>query len=224
LKFRPRLLRLTTLVALLGLVSLALAATPDVHDIAQKVDQRYNHLHTLRADFTETYTGAGMDRTESGTLWLKKPGKMRWDYRSPREKLFLSDGKDAWFYIPGDRQVKRMPLKKLDDLRSPLGFLLGKTRLERELQGLSLATDVPSLAAGDVVLLGVPKNMADRVSEVLLEITPDHQIARIIIREADGASTEFQFRAQAEDVNVADQEFHFNVPAGVEVVSGELGQ
>jgi outer membrane lipoprotein-sorting protein len=65
--------------------------------------------------------------------------------------------------------------------------------------------------------------MADRVSEVLLEITPDHQIARIIIREADGASTEFQFRAQAEDVNVADQEFHFNVPAGVEVVSGELG-
>jgi outer membrane lipoprotein carrier protein len=224
LKFRPRLLRLTTLVALLGLVSLALAATPDVHDIAQKVDQRYNHLHTLRADFTETYTGAGMDRTESGTLWLKKPGKMRWDYRSPREKLFLSDGKDAWFYIPGDRQVKRMPIKKLDDLRSPLGFLLGKTRLERELQGLSLATDVPSLAAGDVVLRGVPKNMADRVSEVLLEITPDHQIARIIIREADGASTEFQFRAQAEDVNVADQEFHFNVPAGVEVVSGELGQ
>jgi outer membrane lipoprotein carrier protein len=224
LKFRPRLLRLTTLVALLGLVSLALAATPDVHDIAQKVDQRYNHLHTLRADFTETYTGAGMDRTESGTLWLKKPGKMRWDYRSPREKLFLSDGKDAWFYIPGDRQVKRMPLKKLDDLRSPLGFLLGKTRLERELQGLSLATDVPSLEAGDVVLRGVPKNMADRVSEVLLEITPDHQIARIIIREADGASTEFQFRAQAEDVNVADQEFHFNVPAGVEVVSGELGQ
>jgi outer membrane lipoprotein carrier protein len=224
LKFRPRLLRLTTLVALLGLVSLALAATPDVHDIAQKVDQRYNHLHTLRADFTETYTGAGMDRTESGTLWLKKPGKMRWDYRSPREKLFLSDGKDAWFYIPGDRQVKRMPIKKLDDLRSPLGFLLGKTRLERELQGLSLATDVPSLEAGDVVLRGVPKNMADRVSEVLLEITPDHQIARIIIREADGASTEFQFRAQAEDVNVADQEFHFNVPAGVEVVSGELGQ
>jgi outer membrane lipoprotein carrier protein len=224
LKFRPRLLRLTTLVALLGLVSLALAATPYVHDIAQKVDQRYNHLHTLRADFTETYTGAGMDRTESGTLWLKKPGKMRWDYRSPREKLFLSDGKDAWFYIPGDRQVKRMPIKKLDDLRSPLGFLLGKTRLERELQGLSLATDVPSLEAGDVVLRGVPKNMADRVSEVLLEITPDHQIARIIIREADGASTEFQFRAQAEDVNVADQEFHFNVPAGVEVVSGELGQ
>jgi outer membrane lipoprotein carrier protein len=202
----------------------ALAATPDVHDIAQKVDARYNHLHTLRADFTEIYTGAGMDRTESGTLWLKKPGKMRWDYRSPREKLFLSDGKDAWFYIPGDRQVKRMPIKKLDDLRSPLGFLLGKTRLERELQGLSLATDVPPLASGDVVLRGVPKNMADRVSEVILEITPDHQIARLAIREADGSSTEFRFSAQAEDVNIADQEFHFNVPAGVEVVSGELGQ
>jgi outer membrane lipoprotein-sorting protein len=66
--------------------------------------------------------------------------------------------------------------------------------------------------------------MADRVREVLLEITPEHEIARIVIREADGASTEFRFSAQAEDVKVADKEFHFTVPAGVEVVSGELGQ
>lgn len=216
------------ILSLLIVALLASAATfapnPDVDDIAQKVDARYNHLHTLRADFIETYTGAGMDRTESGTLWLKKPGKMRWDYRSPREKLFLSDGKDAWFYIPGDRQVKRMPVKNLDDLRSPLGFLLGKTRLERELQGLSLATDVPPLVSGDVVLRGVPKNMAERVSEVLLEITPDHRITRLLIREADGASTEFRFNAQEEDVKVSDQQFHFSVPPGVEVVSGELGQ
>jgi outer membrane lipoprotein carrier protein len=224
LKILHRTWNLVGIASVLAASLNALAATANVHDIAQQVDQRYNHLHTLKADFTEIYAGAGMDRTESGTLWLKKPGKMRWEYRSPREKLFLSDGKDAWFYIPGDRQVKRMPVKKLDDLRSPLGFLLGKTRLERELQGLSLAPDVPALAPGDVVLRGVPKNMAERVSEVVLEITPDHQIARLLIREADGSSTEFRFSAQAEDVNVADPEFHFTVPAGVEVVSGELGQ
>ncbi len=200
------------------------AAPPDVHEIAQKVDERYNHLHTLQAEFTEIYAGAGMDRTESGTLWLKKPGKMRWEYRSPREKLFLSDGRDAWFYIPGDRQVKRMPVKKLDDLRSPLGFLLGKTRLERELQGLSLAPDVAPLAAGNVVLRGVPKNMADRVSQVLLEISPDHRIARILIQEADGSSTEFRINAQKEDVAMNDSQFSFRAPQGVEVVSGELGQ
>src|SRR2546422_2391026 len=60
---------------------------PDVQTIAQAVDDRYNHLHTLQAEFAEIYRGAGMERTESGTLWLKKPGKMRWEYRSPREKL-----------------------------------------------------------------------------------------------------------------------------------------
>lgn len=206
------------------LAATAAAATPDVHDIAQKVNERYNHLHTLRADFTEIYTGAGMDRSESGTLYLKKPSKMRWEYRSPREKLFLSDGQDAWFYIPGDRQVKRMPVKHLDDLRSPLGFLLGKTRLEKELQGLSMAPDVAPITAGDVVLRGVPKSMAERVSQVLLEITPDHRIARIVIQEVDGSSTEFRFSAQREDMELAEQQFRFTVPPGVEVVSGEFGQ
>ena len=96
-------------------LSLALAASAigeDVHAIAQGVDEHYNHLQSLEAEFTEVYRGSGMERTESGTLWLakggaKKPGKMRWEYRSPREKLFVSDGRDAWFYVPGDRQVRK---------------------------------------------------------------------------------------------------------------------
>src|SRR5947207_12563157 len=123
----------------------------DVHSIARNVDNRYNHILTLQAEFTELYRGAGMERRESGTLWLKKPGKMRWEYRSPREKLFVSDGKNAWFYLPGDRQVRKTPVRKLDDLRSPLGFLLGKTRLEKELHGLSAAPDVAPLNEGDMV-------------------------------------------------------------------------
>jgi outer membrane lipoprotein carrier protein len=200
------------------------APAPDIHTVAQAVDERYNHLHTLQADFVEIYRGAGMERTESGTLWLKKPGKMRWEYRSPRDKLFLSDGKDAWFYVPGERQVRRTEVKKLDDLRSPLAFLLGKTKLEKELQGLSLAPDVAPLAAGDVVLRGVPKSLADRVSQVLLEITPEHWIGRIVIEEGDGSVTEYRFTGQREDVAVSDQKFQFVVPDGVEVIDGELGQ
>jgi outer membrane lipoprotein carrier protein len=197
---------------------------PDVHAIAQAVDERYNHLHTLQAEFAETFRGAGTERTESGTLWLKKPGKMRWEYRSPRDKLFLSDGKDAWFYVPGERQVRRTAVKKLDDLRSPLAFLLGKTKLEKELQGLSFAPDVAALAPGDVVLRGVPKSLADRVSQVLLEITPEHWIGRILIEEVDGSVTEYRFTKEKEDVAVSDQRFQFTVPSGVEVIDGELGQ
>jgi len=204
----------------------AFAANPslDVHAIAQAVDNRYNHLQTLQAEFTETYRGAGIERTESGSLWLKKPGKMRWEYRSPKEKLFLSDGKDAWFYLPGDRQVRRSSVKKLDDLRSPLGFLLGKTRLEKELDGLSAAPDVTPTTAGNVVLRGVPKAMADRVNEVVLEITPDYHIARIQFEEADESVTEYRFSAQKENAGIADQLFRFSPPPGVEVVDGEFGQ
>jgi outer membrane lipoprotein carrier protein len=211
-------------VVLLAAGILSAIPTPDARTIAQAVDERYNHLRSLQADFTETYRGAGMERTESGTLWLKKPGKMRWEYRSPKDKLFLSDGKDAWFYVPGERQVRRTAVKKLDDLRSPLAFLLGKTKLEKELQGLSLAPDVVPLAAGDVTLRGVPKSLADRVSQVLLEITPEHWIGRIVIEEADGSVTEYRFSNQKENEPVTDQRFVFAVPDGVEVIDGELGQ
>src|ERR1700720_3615790 len=164
--------RMTTSAATLLLLAMTLtaaAATEDVHSIAQAVDEHYNHLHTLQAEFTEVYRGLGMERTESGTLWLakggmKKPSKMRGEYRSPREKLFVSDGKDAWFYVPDDRQARKTDARKLDDVRSPLAFLLGKSKLEKELQGLSLAPDVAPVDAGDVVLRGVPTALAERVS------------------------------------------------------------
>jgi outer membrane lipoprotein carrier protein len=202
---------------------IAAGPTSDVKMLAAAVDAHYNHLRSLEAEFTEEYRGAGMERTEAGTLWLKKPGKMRWEYRSPRDKLFVSDGKDAWFYVPADRQARKTAAKKLEDVRSPLAFLLGKTKLEKELQGLSLAPDVTPLAVGNVVLRGVPQALADRVSEVVLEITPDHQIARIVIQEADGSSTEYRFGEMKEGVDIADGQFKFHPPAGTETVEGGLG-
>jgi outer membrane lipoprotein carrier protein len=204
-------------------ITLALAApSPTSHSIATPVDARYNHLQTLKTDFTEIYRGAGMERTESGTLWLKKPGKMRWQYRSPSAKLFVSDGKNTWFYLPGERQVRRAPVRQLEDLRSPLAFLLGKTKLEKELSGLSLAPDVAPLTAGNVVLRGVPQAMADRVSQVLIEVTPASWIDRILLEETDGSSTEFRFQGQTEDVRIDDESFRFEVPPGVEVMDGNI--
>lgn len=200
----------------------SLAHSADVHTIAAAVDHRYNHLQTLKTDFTEIYRGAGMERTESGTLWLKKPGKMRWLYRSPREKLFVSDGKDAWFYVPGEPQARRTPVRQLDDLRSPLAFLLGKTKLEKELSGLSPVPDAAPLTAGNVVLRGVPRALADQVSQVILEVTPAGWIDRILLEGTDGSSTEFRFQGQTEDGKIDDQSFQFEVPPGVEVLDGNF--
>ena len=161
-----------------------------------------------------------MSRTESGTLLLKKPGQMRWNYVQPRPKLFVTDGHTAWFYVPGERQARRTPVKQLDDLRSPLRYLLGKTKLEKELDGLSVAPDQKPMNSGDVVLRGVPKGMHDRVEETLLEIAPDGLIERIVVEELDGSVTEFRFHQQKENVQMGDQQFRFVPPDGVEVVAG----
>ncbi len=226
-RIQRSMIKLAAAVLVLTLASSA-DALEDVHSIATAVDEHYNHLHTLQAEFTEVYRGSGMERTEAGTLWLakggmKKPGKMRWEYRSPREKLFVSDGKDAWFYVPGDRQARRTDARKLDDIRSPLAFLLGKIKLEKELRGLSLAPDLAPAAAGDVVLRGVPKALAGRVSEILLEVTPQHRIARIVINEADGSVTEYRFSEQKEDEAISEGRFRFSPPPGTETVESELG-
>ncbi|MGH9577359.1 MAG: outer membrane lipoprotein chaperone LolA [Terriglobales bacterium] len=192
-----------------------------VREIARKVDQHYNNLRSLQAEFTESYRGLGVARTESGTLWLKRPGRMRWEYREPREKLFVTDGKTAWFYLPGERQVRRAPVKRLDDLRSPLRYLLGKSRLEKEFDGLAIAEGTTPTAAGNTVLRGLPRILQDRVREVLLEVTTDGRIVRIVIEELDDSSTEFRFRNLQENPTISDERFRFSPPAGAEVIEAE---
>lgn len=212
---------------LLGAMASPAGTAEDLHSIAQAVDEHYDHLRSLRAEFSEEYRGAGIERTESGTLWLakgglKKPGKMRWEYRSPREKLFVSDGKDAWFYVPADHQARKTAARKLDDIRSPLAFLLGKTKLEKELQALSLAPDIPLSAPENVVLRGVPRALADSVNEILLEIAPDKRIVRIVIDQVDGSVSEYRLTDQHEDEAISDGRFQFRPPAGTETIEGDL--
>jgi outer membrane lipoprotein carrier protein len=219
---------------LLLLVAIAVPAqdqdvrAKDVRQLARAVDDHYNHLRSLQADFTEIYRGEGAERVESGTLWLKKPRKMRWEYRSPKEKLFISDGQAVWFYLPAERQLRKTTLKKLDDLRSPLAFLLGKTKLENELRGLSKVVDQSPLSPDNTLLRGVPQgvvsqSMAGQANEVQLEITPSSQIVRIVLLEADGATTEFRFADWKENLELSDSRFQFTPPPGVETVEGELG-
>lgn len=154
------------------------SAEESIGKLAARVDQHYNNLKSLRSDFEEIYQGAGLSRRESGELWLLKPGKMRWDYKEPRPKLFVTDNKSAYFYVPGDRQARRLPVKNLEDFRSPIRFLLGHTKLQKEFDHLAVSTEKP-LNLGDVVLQGVPLNMKDRVARVLLEMTPAGQLTRI---------------------------------------------
>ncbi|HSA92302.1 MAG TPA: outer membrane lipoprotein chaperone LolA [Terriglobales bacterium] len=203
------------------LLTLPLSAQVDVSALARSVDERYNRLQSLSAEFTEIYRGQGMARTESGTMWLKRPGRMRWEYRTPREKLFVTDGKTAYFYLPDERQVRRAPVKKLDDLRSPLRYLLGKSKLLKEFPDLAPSPDLKPLEPANTVLRGAPEHLADRVQQVWLEIAPDSRITRIVIEEVDGSTTEFRFRYLTENQLRDDAQFRFTPPAGTEVIETE---
>ena len=183
--------------------------------LVRKVDDHYNHLSSLRAHYTERYTGMGMDRSEEGTLLLKKPGRMRWSYSAPVGKVFVLDGKFAWFYTPGDAQASRVPAKQLDDLRSPLRFLLGHTQLKKELDNLAVTQDGTGF-----MISGVPKGMEQRVKLLSLWVSATGAIQRMRLEEIDGAVTEFSFSDIQENVAVKDSDFGFVPPAGVTVVEG----
>ncbi len=190
------------------------SAQVNAQDLAQRVDRRYNQLHSLKAGFTESYEGLGMRRSESGTLLLVKPGRMKWDYSSPAGKLFVLDGKFAWFYARGDSQVQRIPAQKLDDLRSPLRFLLGHTQLEKELTHLTL-TPAPN---GRFTLTGQPRGQEKRVSHLALTVTADGAITAIEMEETDGALTRFTFTAEQPNAAIPADAFHFTPPPGVPIV------
>lgn len=193
---------------------------PSASQMASKVDHFYDSLHALRAQFTEIYQGPGVDRSEHGTLLLAKPGLMRWDYDDTAGKVFLVDGKDAYFYSPGAGDAQRTPVKKLDDLRSPLRFLLGKTRLAKELDGLTVAQ-----VNGLYRLQGIPhvatsSNGSSQITSLTLDVNADGEIQRIASTQLDGTTITFVLTGQQRDPAVAAGAFKFVAPAGVRIVDG----
>jgi outer membrane lipoprotein carrier protein len=204
----------TRLVVLFALASAPLLAQQN-DAILKRVDDHYNHLASLQAHYYEHYTGMGMDRTESGTLLLKKPGRMRWSYASPAGKLFILDGKNGWFYTPGDPQAQKISAKQLDDLRSPLRFLLGHTQLNKELTGIKVQP-----TPGGYTITGVPQGMSQRIKNLTLAIDEKGLIVSMSLEEIDGATTTFTFSDMHENIPTHDADFIFTPPPGVTVVSG----
>ena len=204
------------LVALMPDLARAQTSPLTAHDLADRIDRHYNSLHSLEVQFTQTYQGMGMNRKEAGVLMLKKPGKMRWTYSQPTGKLFVLDGKYGYFYSPGDTEVQRVPVKNLDDMRSPLRLLLGHAKLEQELTGLQAAPQ----ADGTYLLTGIPKGLEKRVAGFSLAATADGVIRSMKVEETDGITNAFVFADEKPNAPAPDSDFVFNAPAGVKVVDG----
>lgn len=210
----------------LALVGAALAVvlagqTGALHEDVITLDGRYNSIRTWQADFTQTYTSGLQQRTESGHLFLQKPGKMCWIYTQPARKTFLVAGDHVWQYAAGDNEATVMKVDKLSDLRTPLRFLLGHTQLEKELRDLSYSGLAP-WHAGDKVIHGLPLQdvAAAGWRELWIEFTPTYRIVRLVIGGLDGSRNDIRFEEIQVNTPIAPETFRFHAPPGVKIVTG----
>jgi outer membrane lipoprotein carrier protein len=163
---------------------------------------------------------------------------MRWEYERPEKDLFLVDGKTAWFYVPADHTVTRVPAKQSEDLRTPLALLAGQMKISRICARVALADAEKPLRYGDVVLrctVRGEKQSATGADEsesalgagasdaVFFEIAPNSgELARLIVRQRGGVEVEFRFENWRFDPSIPETMFRFEPPAGVAIVNGEL--
>jgi outer membrane lipoprotein carrier protein len=192
----------------------AFAADPALDALLKGVENRYNKAKTLQVLFHEDYTPKGRPRrSESGTLQLRKPGRMRWDYEQPKGKLFISDGKFLWLYTPDEKKAEKMKLQAADDMRAPLAFLLGKLNFEKEFRNVQASPEGP-----DQHITAEPKTENLPYSKVEFVVGPDRHIKMVKVIDFDGATVEFHFDQEKVDPPLDDKLFKFQVPAGVTLV------
>jgi outer membrane lipoprotein carrier protein len=200
--------------------------------VLHAIEARYHHAQTLKAAFYERYRDSGSADTgsaESGTVYFSQPGRMRWEYESPEQKLFIVDGANVWFYVPADRTVSRAKVKESSDWRTPLALLTGKSDLAKLCRTIEFVdpskTENPedrATNADNNVLRCIPKREAadadQEIREVLLESDPKAHLVRLIIRQPGNLETEFRFANWQENLPIVEAKFHFAPPPGVTVV------
>ena len=193
------------------------AADDNLARVLKGVQNRYNSAKTLQVAFTETYTVQGRPRqNESGTLTLRKPGRMRWDYSAPAGKLFVSDGKDVWLYTPDAKRVEKMKLKESEDMRAPLAFLLGKLDFQKEFRDFEMKPE----GSGYLV---TAKAKSDKLpyEDIRMTAAQDFMITNLVITGQDQSILAFSFSAEKLNPPVNDSAFRFLMPAGSTLVTPE---
>jgi outer membrane lipoprotein carrier protein len=206
----------------IGLLAVsAFAGDARLDGLLKSVETRYNRAKTLQVVFHEEYTPQGKPRrSESGTLMLRKPRLMRWDYDQPKGKLFVSDGKYLWLYTPSENRAEKMKFQETEDLRAPLAFLLGKLNFEKEFRNLQAEPE--GADSKDIRIKAEPKTDNLPYSAVEFVVTPDGRIKEVKVTGFDHSILHFVFERESMDPALDWKLFQFQVPKGAELV--EAGQ
>ena len=192
-------------IVLVGLAcSLGYAAEP----LLKGVEDHYNKTQTLQVKFTESTTQRGRTRTDSGTLYLRKKGKMRWEYASG--SLFVSDGKFIYSYYPDEHRAEKMSMKESDDMKAPLAFLLGEVNFDRDFGKYDSKPQ-----DGGTLITAQPKSDKFPYTEVTFLVAPDFRIRRLQVRLQTNDLMTFTFEGEKINPLLTDALFTFTPPQGV---------
>jgi outer membrane lipoprotein carrier protein len=207
---------------LIGLLAvLAFAGDARLDSLLKSVESRYNRAKTLQVVFHEEYTPQGKPRgSESGTLMLRKPRLMRWDYDQPQGKLFVCDGKYLWLYTRSENRAERWKFQESEDMRAPLAFLLGKLNFEKDFRNLEVQPE--GTEGKDVRIKAQPKTDNLPYSAVEFVVTSDSRIKEVKVTGFDHSILHFVFDREQLDPTLDAKLFQFQVPKGAELV--EAGQ
>jgi outer membrane lipoprotein carrier protein len=191
----------------------AIAADVNISKTLKDIEERYNAAKTLQVSFSETVVQQGRRRTESGDLYLRKPGRMRWAYSNPAGKLFVSDGKDVYFYSPASNRAEKMKLKETEDLRAPMAFLLGKLDFNRDFKEFRSKQE-----NGKLMITAVPKSDKMPYREVAFQLADGNRIERLIVTGQDASILDFTFSNEKINPPINDALFKFKLPPGAEFI------
>jgi len=200
---------------MIGLVvSIGLLAAVDLSTLLKGVENRYNRSHTMQMEFEQTQSGQGqIARTESGTLSIQKPGRMRWTYSRPAGKFFLTDGKFAYYYSPNTRQVSRSKIKDAEDLRAPLAFLIGNVDFHRDFKEFRTTPD-----GANTYIAATPKSARAPYTQVDFLVTPDYRIELLKVTGQDGQIMRYRLTGEKSNPALPASTFEFVKPDGAELI------
>jgi len=190
-------------------------SSPPAEEIASALQKKYDTIRDFSADFVHRYEGGALRRTreERGTVYVKKPGKLRWDYKSPDEKVFVSNGARFYQFFPADNRVIVSPPP--DENQPAVLFLSGRGNLTRDFN-----ITLPTGPGGAWTLRLQPKKPQQEYD--WLEITAARETLRIqslTVGERTGSRSTFTFSNFKENPGLADKLFEFSIPRGAEVTN-----
>lgn len=203
------------LFGLSGLFLLSLTAeASSPGSLIERVDERARRTTSLSAEFVQSYRSAALGREllERGTLFVKRPGRMLWEYREPEKKTFVSDGKTFYFYVPAEKQV--IVRDQSGERGLAVALLSGGASLLDQFRA------APDERSGSGRLMLLPKKPDPELERAYLDLDAEARIVGIEVWDAQGNRSRFRFERLRENVPLDDRLFRFQIPRGVTVIAG----